>query len=320
MLAFSGCGRHIPEENVPTDMATYMFMNTPDDGIDQSINISMDAEVGKELKNKDGTITLPVTATVTDWSIYKGKYEVTYEEDEEDGDGDDGWIIRDIRYIDPDSWEIRPTGPLDAEKAKHAIVMSKQMVFAGVAQELTDDNVTDVVLDNVITEDDLNTASADVSFNVLNKVVTYKVKSELSFIHTINGYRIKESRIPDYDVELNNEYVFSVTDEDLLHIVENSAIRAGDKTSVDLSDITGITNRREKFDPIDMSMTIVCDVAISKSAYDAAAKLYYVYKLDDREEYWNLNRYLAGDFRVTEWKGVKGLLDGRICIYQEMYS
>ena len=310
-ISLTGCGRKISETAVPSDLATYLYTSTPDDGIDQTKNLGIDAVVGKETKNKeDGTISVPIEATVTDRSIYTGQFEVIYEKTEEPGD-EDGWKIKDVKYIDRDSWTITPVAPLDVDGVKLAIIDKGKMIFAGAPTTLNADNITNVALSNFQSSEDETEVSTDATFDVVQEIVTYHVEAELKFIHTINGYKITESNIKNYEVELNDAYTFTVSDEDLMHMLENSAMRVGVQ-SVDLANVTEILEREDEFDPNAISMTIITKMAIENKFYRASANIYFVYKLDSKKEYWQLSSYTADNFKVEEWFKLNGLFEGKI--------
>ena len=310
-FALAGCGRKIAEEKVPGDLATYLYQNTPDDGIDQTMDLQMDATVGKETKDKsDGTIHVPVTATITDRSIYTAEYDVVYEKTDDEND-DDGWVIRDAPPQHRSEWVVTPIGDIDNDMAKNAIVKRGAMVFNGSTQELDSENVTDVEISNIQASDDKNTVSADAVFHVVDKVVTYEVHAKLTFNHTINGYEIAESEITSWDAVLNDAYAFNVADQDLISILKTSAVRVGD-LSVDLASISAVKERHNTFNPEKLTMDIIAQETLSNDYYDAVVKVYYVYKLDEGQKYWTLDRYYADNFHVVTWKNMTGVYEGKI--------
>ena len=310
-MSLTGCGRKISEAIIPSELATYLYTSTPDDGIDQTKNLNIDAIVGDEIQNKeDGTITVPVNATVTDRSIYTGQFEVIYGKTDDPGDKD-GYKIQDVKYINYDEWDIQPVAPLDADMVKLAILDKDTMIFAGSPTKLTADNVTNVAFTNLQASEDEKEIATDVTLDVVEEVVTYHVQASLKFVHTINGYKIEESNVSHYDVELNEAYTFTVSDEDLIKMLENSAMKVGDQ-SVDLANVTEVLSREDEFDPARLSMTIITKMQIENKFYKASANVYYVYKLDSKKEYWQLDEYTADSFKVEEWTGLKGLFKGKI--------
>ncbi len=101
LLAGCGNGSSVPESQIPTDLATYLYSNTPDDGIDQTENLKvLKTQASAETKNEDGTVTIPVVAEITDKSNYTGQFELTYKKT------DDNLELIDVSYVDRDSWEI----------------------------------------------------------------------------------------------------------------------------------------------------------------------------------------------------------------------
>ncbi len=307
VIIITGCGRRVDKAKISCDLADYLINRTPDDGINQSQSMNIDVTLAEEKQNKDGTLSIPVEASITDLSEYTGKFEVVYEKEEKTAE----WKIKTVRYMDRDLWEITPIADINTDTVKKAIVGMDNLIINAAPVKLSDSNVADVTIDNLYMAEDKSNASAKASFRVVDKIVTYKVNADLKFSHTINGYVISESEITDFNVRLNDAYKFTTSDADIINSIKNSVMKVRN-TSVDLGNVTGIKKREEHFNPDDLSMTIIADVNISNMFYDASAKVYNIYRLNDNQEYWQLDRIMGDNFMVKEWKDMKGLYTGKL--------
>lgn len=306
IMTLVGCGGiSVPEAQIPNDLATYLYQNTPEDGINQTADLQVvNAEPGKETKNKDGSVVIPVKAGVQDLSYYNGVFNMTYEKN------DDVWELKDVSYEDRDNWEITPVRNIEEDVIRDILVGRGGITFAGDRIEMNEKNISNIVIDNMQADANGNSICT-VSFDVSTQYVIYHTKARITVGHDINGYNMTGAVIDDYECELTENYAFDISDAELINMLSDKALLVGDQ-SVSLDDVTKITERADTFNEKNLTMTIVAAVNIKKESYDATADIYYTYRISDDGLYWMMDSYHGTNFKITEWKDLSGLYMGYV--------
>ena len=308
IVMMAGCGSKlsVPESQIPSDLATFLYNNTPSDGIDQTVDLEVvKTEAGKEVKNDDGSVTIPINASISDKSYYNGQFEMTYEKEDKDT-----WILSDVTYVDRDSWEITPIHTISEDVIKEILLERQAISYAGDRIELTEDDISEIVI-NSQEEDSAGAMVINTSFDVSTEYVIYHTTARLTVIQDLNGYHATGAVIEDYKCELTENYTFNISDKELIKMISDKALLVGEQ-SVALEDVTKITERKDTFNEKDLSMTIVASVNIEKDAYDATADIYYTYKISEDGKYWQMDSYHGTNFKVTSWNDLTGLYMGYV--------
>lgn len=202
------------------------------------------------------------------------------------------------------------TETIDIDTVKELLTDLNAITYDGSKVYLTHDNITEIHIKNILNNSD-GTKNVESTFDVNTEYMVYHNDACLTVDKGADGYEVTGAVINSYEGELTPRFDFNVPDDELIRLLSDKAIKAGNQ-KVKLEDVDEIISREESFNEEDLTMTIVAKVGMEKEAYDATADIYYTYRISDDGKRWEMDSFHGTGFRVSKWKDIKGVYTGII--------